>query len=709
MTVNLSYFAGAGWQFFDNNGVPLAGGLVQTYLAGSSTPATTYTTSAGTIQNSNPIHLDSAGRLANEIWLTSGSTYKFVLKDSAGNLIGTYDDIPGVNDVTSAINSVYANLANTIDPAKGDAYIGFRQSNSSGNLAGAVGRTVHEKFQSYIDVKDFGAVGDGIADDSTAFQDAVTAAIATTGEVFVPAGAYLIGTAINIPFVGGVKIRGVSNNSLGTKSLLLQKSIEVPVFNVEGINVSMSGLSFTTWAGNIKTPAGDPITCVSVTSNSMTLSADPWPGTTPVVWDCTASPQIATDGTPYTSVIQIALYGSFYASSATKNLDGTVTLNNVKGANGTLNSALASAPGNAIAYWVALANAAAAPVNPNAGILYLSVKENHFYDHLWFNQVSSCFTLSALGSGGGPGIGVGNVGFMSDIVCDGAKYFMKGLGDINNLQCVNSQFFGCLAFYAPYGSVTSSTFANNQVILGAFIQANSNIYGCTIVGNNFNAISGYGYSNLLINHAGTMEATTIVGNNFGRSTTTCIQTGGMLASTLAANNITSNGELGSEPWLYVDNNVLNSYLGENNFAGLYVSNNNHIGFRAASPSVAGSTFGGEWIGYQTGTKVIGWLPVTFQNSWANVGAGTPPVTYYKDQNGVVTVYGSLTGGSSGTVAFTLPAGYRPAYVTNRFAGGVRYDGSTEQLFFVEVDNSGNVTLYGTVVSWANLNFSFPTR
>jgi hypothetical protein len=60
MSVILSPLAGAGWQFFDNNGIPLAGGLIYTYAAGTTTPQATYTTSAGNIANANPIVLDSA-------------------------------------------------------------------------------------------------------------------------------------------------------------------------------------------------------------------------------------------------------------------------------------------------------------------------------------------------------------------------------------------------------------------------------------------------------------------------------------------------------------------------------------------------------------------------------------------------------------------------------------------------------------------------
>jgi len=99
MSVNLSPVGGAAAQFFNNVGVPLAGGLIYTYLAGTNTPEATYTTSAGTIAHSNPIVLDSAGRVSSgEIWLTNGLSYKFILRDSAGTLLGTYDNISPIND-----------------------------------------------------------------------------------------------------------------------------------------------------------------------------------------------------------------------------------------------------------------------------------------------------------------------------------------------------------------------------------------------------------------------------------------------------------------------------------------------------------------------------------------------------------------------------------------------------------------------------------
>jgi hypothetical protein len=96
MAVFLSPIGGAGWQFFNNDGTVLVGGKLYTYIAGTSTPKTTYTTSAGTIAHANPIVLDSSGRVpGGEIWLLA-STYKFSVFTSANVLIGTYDNISGI-------------------------------------------------------------------------------------------------------------------------------------------------------------------------------------------------------------------------------------------------------------------------------------------------------------------------------------------------------------------------------------------------------------------------------------------------------------------------------------------------------------------------------------------------------------------------------------------------------------------------------------
>lgn len=101
MTVYLSAFAGAGAQFFTDDGEVLSGGKIYTYAAGTTTPQATYTSVVGGALNSNPIILDSGGRLPEDMWLSEGVTYRFVLKDSNDVQIGEYDDIAGINDIST--------------------------------------------------------------------------------------------------------------------------------------------------------------------------------------------------------------------------------------------------------------------------------------------------------------------------------------------------------------------------------------------------------------------------------------------------------------------------------------------------------------------------------------------------------------------------------------------------------------------------------
>jgi len=106
MSVNLSPI-GNGINFLTNTGLPLAGGLLYTYQAGSSTPLTTYTTINGTIANTNPIVLGTDGRLPSEMWLTYGYFYKFVLEDANSNLIASYDNIYGILGTVPATSSAF--------------------------------------------------------------------------------------------------------------------------------------------------------------------------------------------------------------------------------------------------------------------------------------------------------------------------------------------------------------------------------------------------------------------------------------------------------------------------------------------------------------------------------------------------------------------------------------------------------------------------
>ena len=80
-------------QFFADDGTPLVGGKLYSYVAGTTTPLATYTTYAGDVANTNPVILDSRGEA--NVWLT-GVLYKLALYDADDALIWTVDNVSSV-------------------------------------------------------------------------------------------------------------------------------------------------------------------------------------------------------------------------------------------------------------------------------------------------------------------------------------------------------------------------------------------------------------------------------------------------------------------------------------------------------------------------------------------------------------------------------------------------------------------------------------
>jgi hypothetical protein len=81
---------------------------------------------------------------------------------------------------------------------------------------GAVVRTVQSKLRDTVSVKDFGAVGDGVADDTVAIQAAINRAVAIRGTVFIPpanAGAYY---KITAPLTVSAPISIIGDNAFGS-------------------------------------------------------------------------------------------------------------------------------------------------------------------------------------------------------------------------------------------------------------------------------------------------------------------------------------------------------------------------------------------------------------------------------------------------------------------------------------------------------------
>lgn len=309
MAVFLSPVGGVAAQFFNNDGVPLAGGLIYTYAAGTSTPATTYTDSSGMIQHSNPIVLDSAGRVpGGEIWLSDNETYKFVIKDANLTLIGTYDNLVGINSnfvnytnsqeiqtatagqtvfnlTTMAYQPGTNSLAVFVDGVNQygpGAQYAFTETSSTSvtfanglhlgasvkfttsvlnNVGGidasqvtydppflnSVVTNVEAKLAQTVSVKDFGAVGDGVSDDTAAIQYALNSGYG----IYFPKGTYIITSQITIPSNSNITgegplsviKRGASTTAPANNSFIINTNWAASGYSGD-INITISDIAF---------------------------------------------------------------------------------------------------------------------------------------------------------------------------------------------------------------------------------------------------------------------------------------------------------------------------------------------------------------------------------------------------------------------------------------------------------------------------------
>lgn len=91
-----------------------------------------------------------------------------------------------------------------------------------------------------------------------------------------------------------------------------------------------------------------------------------------------------------------------------------------------------------------------------------------------------------------------------------------------------------------------------------------------------------------------------------------------------------------------------------------------------------------------------WVTPTLLNSWTRSagGSGADPAGYVKDPLGSVHLRGRFSGGASGSVVFTLPAGFRPGNTDDLYAAAA-YNGSAggPVAAFADITSAGSVALY----------------
>jgi len=129
-------------------------------------------------------------------------------------------------------------VANSADAAKGSAIVGYKMA-----AAGAVGRTLSDKLAEFVSVKDFGAKGDGVTDDTAAFQ----AAYAASKNILIPRGSYVISGRV------GSLVDGAGPSFIGQGANLS----ELILMAGGGLDVSGRGWRIS----ELKFTAGAVVTC----------------------------------------------------------------------------------------------------------------------------------------------------------------------------------------------------------------------------------------------------------------------------------------------------------------------------------------------------------------------------------------------------------------------------------------------------------------
>lgn len=123
---------------------------------------------------------------------------------SAGTVI-TSSWLNDVNDVVHTDLGGVGGLASTSDVTKGDAFVGVKSP-----LTGGTGRTQHQKNQDIVTPQDFGAVGDGTTNDTTAVQ----AALSSGREVDLGNFTYAVTSGLEVTgtiYSGGATFKFTSN------------------------------------------------------------------------------------------------------------------------------------------------------------------------------------------------------------------------------------------------------------------------------------------------------------------------------------------------------------------------------------------------------------------------------------------------------------------------------------------------------------------
>lgn len=105
---------------------------------------------------------------------------------------------------------------------------------------GAVVRSAADKLGEVVSVKDFGAVGDGVADDTTAFINALSSG---NKQIIVPYGLYLITSKLTVPT--GTSVRGIGFPTIKKNANIDLLDMSAEKSEIHNLNLQGNGANFT--------------------------------------------------------------------------------------------------------------------------------------------------------------------------------------------------------------------------------------------------------------------------------------------------------------------------------------------------------------------------------------------------------------------------------------------------------------------------------
>lgn len=234
-----------------SDGEPNASGTVWFFEPGGNTPVNVYTDAEASAIVTQPVTLTDGGKLNTTDFpdgIFATQPVRILIQDSDGSDVSDLIYIPATAGNVGVSNDGFTD--STLDEVLTDAFTSVGGTDwKYKESAGATARTIKAKFSEiWISVKDFGAVGDGVAIDTTAIQAAVSRVKALGGGVvYFPPGTYLIDQAITLTSGSGVKFLGcgiattVVKSSHATANAFTVTSSTDIVF--EGMTVSHSSTS----------------------------------------------------------------------------------------------------------------------------------------------------------------------------------------------------------------------------------------------------------------------------------------------------------------------------------------------------------------------------------------------------------------------------------------------------------------------------------